>query len=118
MTDLARFEVSIVSDGARMDGSAGSEVTLLEVAGEIDIGTSPHLHRELELLLASRNTLVLDMAKVEFIDASGIGVLLDVARHARSLGATMLLRSPSRRVVRVLDILQINGALAIEGPSE
>ena len=54
----------------------GEGVVRLAVAGELDIATRGALEQRL-LELSTRRTLVrLDLSRLEFIDASGVGVLI------------------------------------------
>jgi anti-sigma B factor antagonist len=114
MTDLARFRITVASDGCQSYAGNESETTLLEVAGEIDIATSSRLRQQLEVLLLSGRAVTVDMSNVEFIDASGIGVLLDAASQATAAGIEIMLRSPSRRVLRVMELLELDGLLPVE----
>ena len=111
MTELAKFEVS-----ARPCASVETHQcrALLRVTGEVDIATSPQLERELEKLLsAGQLDVVIDMAAVDFIDASGISVLIAAVNRALEAGGGILLRRPSKRVLRVLEILQLDESLPI-----
>jgi anti-sigma B factor antagonist len=51
--------------------------TVVEVGGEIDVYTAPKLREQLvDLVNAGRYHLVVDMEKVEFLDSTGLGVLV------------------------------------------
>ena len=79
------------------------------LAGEIDLATSARLRRDLADAIVGASTVVVDMASVEFIDASGIGALVSVADAARRRGATLWLVHPSPIVRRVLALLDRDG---------
>jgi anti-anti-sigma factor len=51
---------------------------------------------------------------VTFFDASGISVLMDTARTAAHHGHTLVLRDPSPRCMRVLEITRLVSAFRIE----
>jgi anti-sigma B factor antagonist len=57
--------------------------TLVTVAGELDIATAPELRDCLVPLLADHPTLVIDLDRVSFCDATGLGVLVGAANRAR-----------------------------------
>ena len=70
----------------------GTEV--VDVEGEIDVYTAPRL-RELLIDLVNKNNyqLVVNMEKVEFLDSTGLGVLVGVAEASarpRRLGGPRL----------------------------
>jgi ABC-type transporter Mla MlaB component len=60
--------------------------------------------------------LVIDLARMRFIDASGINVLVSAARRAHARGGSLVLRSPNRAARRLLDVLHLNEVLAVESP--
>ncbi|MGH9076722.1 MAG: STAS domain-containing protein, partial [Acidimicrobiales bacterium] len=55
-----------------------------------------------------------DGSSVEFIDASGINVLLDAADAARRAGGHLRLSRPSPSFRRLLDLLELNNALPVD----
>lgn len=110
MTDFAGLEVT--SDDGE---SVVDRVSTVTVVGEIDYSTSPQLRRALvDVLDARAPDAVVDLSAVDFIDASGIGVLVGAARLADSWGGQLFIRNPSWAVRLVLDVLELDGALAVE----
>jgi len=61
---------------------------LVEVAGEIDVATTPRLRSTLHDLADDEGVrfIVVDLDGVEFIDSSGLGVLIGCSRRLRSRG--------------------------------
>ena len=117
MTEFTKFEISAVSDDDEIAASGTQGSIVLKIAGELDIATSPRLEQELDKLLAAGEmNVVVDLEAVGFMDASGVGALLSGADRAREAGGAIQLLRPSPRVLRVLDILQLNGALPVLGP--
>ncbi len=113
MTELAKFEVSAANARAGVTADGDRPSVLLTIAGEVDVASSPRLELELERLLdAGSVDVVIDMAAVEFIDASGIGTLVAAAERARTAGGHIVVSRPSPKVSRVIDMLRLNGALA------
>jgi anti-anti-sigma factor len=58
--------------------------------------------------------VAVDMSMVEFIDSSGIAVLLDAADRVRKDGGELTVRSPRAEARRVFGLLSLDGALPIE----
>ena len=57
-------------------------VTIVRVLGEVDIATSPALHKTLTRVRKSKPALVVvDLSWVTLFDASGIGVLSEMRRR-------------------------------------
>lgn len=58
--------------------------------------------------------LVLDLAGVTFVDSTGLGLLIGVARRMRDGGGELRLRGCRRSVRRVLTLSGLDHVLAIE----
>lgn len=99
-----------------MDSELGLMVTisfdrgdaLVAVMGELDVVTSGALRDQLHSLVEGdlhSGSVSIDASRVDFIDASGIGVLVGASRHAEELGRPLRIVRPSPAVRRILDIL-------------
>jgi anti-sigma B factor antagonist len=89
------------------------------VHGEVDIATAPTLRSALMNAVARIDrdgvpaALVVDLTDLRFIDASGLHVLLSVAGRARRAGSELVLRAPSRAMLRVLEVTGLAHAFTI-----
>jgi anti-sigma B factor antagonist len=54
-----------------------------------------------------------DLAAVEFIDASGVGALVGAAADAARAGVRFRLQAPSPPVERVLNLARLDGSLGV-----
>lgn len=74
------------------------------------------------VLHAGRNALatsdggdvVLDLHGVTFIDSTGIGVLTQLHRLAADSGVHLIIRDPSARVSRILELTGLESVLDVE----
>jgi len=86
----------------------GSE--LLVVEGEIDIATSSRLIAALnEAVTEAVNSLVVDLSAVQFMDSTGLALLLGAYRRLRRRGlgfAVVCPGGPVRRVFEVTDMVK------------
>jgi anti-sigma B factor antagonist len=88
---------------------------VIGLEGEIDMLTASMITDSIEHLPASvRLTVVLDFERVTFIDSTGLSALLLADRTLRGSGRSLVLRSVSPRVLRVLHVTQLDRALTIE----
>jgi len=75
------------------------EQTITKIDGSITIDSSPELRRVLLQLLKAPDSrrLVLDFSEVDYIDTSGLAVLLEALRSAKQLGKSLELRGLRER---------------------
>lgn len=86
------------------------------VRGEIDMATAPQLRDLLERLVsAGSRRIVLDCRELEFLDSSGIGVLV-AARNRMGDGGELVIDSPSAHVLKVLEITGVSEHLSVIAP--
>ncbi len=90
--------------------------TVVVVAGELDLATAGGLRTRLATLAQGDPParVVLDLAGLDFVDASGISVLLAAQRALSDRGSALVLRSPSRMVRKVLRLLDLDEVLPVE----
>ena len=72
--------------------------------GEIDHHSAVDLRRELDELILQKQPLrlVLDLARIEFMDSAGLGLLMGRYRLVKSLGGTMVISNANERVLKIL----------------
>ena len=84
---------------------------VLRVRGEVDVYTSPALRDELYRLIDGGATHVaLDLAEMDFIDSSGLGVFVGALKRIRERDGDLELRSlqPStRKVLEITGLTQV-----------
>lgn len=98
MTGPAEFDISDTEDGLRL-------------TGELDAHTAPQLAEAIERLDLSR--VVIDMAAVDFVDSSGLRVLIRAHQSADERGRKIALANPSDAVTRLLEISGVDGYLDV-----
>lgn len=88
--------------GIHVDIAPARRVTLATVRGEIDIAAADDLARMLNSV-ATAERLVLDLSAVDFIDSSGLAVVLRQSMRRRDAGGSLHIRRPSQSVRRLLE---------------
>jgi len=59
-----------------VDNEQVGGVHVLSVSGELDLGTAPQLEQPLEQALSDGGSLLIDLSACEFIDSTGIALLV------------------------------------------
>lgn len=87
---------------------------MVTVSGQVDVHTAPRLGRQLDELIAGGATrIVVDLARVDFMDSSGLGVLLAARRRLEPSGGALSLTGVPPRIVKILEVTGLTGAFAI-----
>lgn len=94
--------------------SPGHGYVVAALRGECDV-TNVHLLREhlLNLLDGQAPRVILDLAGLSFIDASGVNVLIAADLRARELGVTLAVAAARNVVARVLSLTGLDQRLAV-----
>ncbi len=84
--------------------STGDQVVLVLV-GELDPHTAPTLRSGIDGAVTDATTsLVLDVAGLEFIDSSGLRVIISAHKVMDDRGGRLVLRAPTENTRRLLEI--------------
>jgi anti-sigma B factor antagonist len=79
--------------------------TVIEVGGEIDVYTAPKLREALMgLVQGGTYNIVVDMEQVEFLDSTGLGVLVGGLKRVRSHDGSMTLVCTQERLLKIFRI--------------
>ncbi|MCX6396318.1 MAG: STAS domain-containing protein [Propionibacteriales bacterium] len=92
--------------------------TLVAVGGEIDVYTAPRLRDKItELVNAGHTSLIIDMENVDFLDSTGLGVLVGGLKKVRAQDGTMALICSQDRLLKIFKITGLAKVFTIY-PSE
>lgn len=87
-----------------------SNDTGLAAIGEIDAHTAPSLASAID---AAGPDVALDLSGVEFVDSSGLRVLIDAHQRLAEAGGGLRLTALSEPVRRLLEISGVSGYLGV-----
>jgi anti-sigma B factor antagonist len=78
---------------------------VLEVGGEVDLYTAPELRERLTALVEGGNRrIVVDLGRVEFLDSTGLGVLVGALRRLRGVDGELALVCAQERLLKIFRI--------------
>lgn len=87
---------------------------VLEIGGEIDVYTAPRLRERLtEMLAAGEKHIVVDLGRVEFLDSTGLGVLVGAHRRLRASEGSLSLVCPHERLLKIFRITGLDTVFSI-----
>jgi anti-sigma B factor antagonist len=85
---------------------------LVRVRGDLELETAPALTEQLKALVGA-HLLVVDLTAVEFIDSTGLGVLVGAHNESNARGGTLVLVGPQTRVQKVLRITKLHKVFTV-----
>lgn len=105
ITTLGRLTVR-----ARRDG----DVLTISLSGELDLSNAGDVESELlDAEATDARTIALELAELEFMDSTGIKLLVEASARSRRGGAAFVVRRPSPAVARLLRISGVEGLLGL-----
>lgn len=84
--------------------SYGEDTLTVFLGGEIDHHRAVSVRSRIDEALFEHlpKTLIIDIGRVDFMDSSGLGLIMGRLAKAKEIGAVLVLQNPSARVVRML----------------
>ena len=92
--------------------------TIVDVTGDIDMGTSPVLRRTLLETLKKTPRLAVNMHEVRYVDSSGIASLVEVLKEARNKKKRLILFGLNAAVHDVLQLTRLTTIFEIHVTEE
>ena len=98
----------------KLDHHTKDGIEIVDVEGEIDVYTAPRLRELLIELVNSRfYQLVVNMEKVEFLDSTGLGVLVGGLKRVRAHDGSLDLVCTQDRILKIFRITGLTNVFGI-----
>ena len=88
----------------------------LKLIGELDLVTAHHARDGLRRAQVTGRPVICDLGDVQFVDVSGLRVLLDATAHATLTSSRLTIANCPPIVPRMLELLGLDGALDVRRP--
>jgi anti-sigma B factor antagonist len=99
------LSVSVRAEGDR---------TVVAVSGEIDVYTAPKLREHLiDLVSSGQYKLIVDLEAVDFLDSTGLGVLVGGLKRVRTHEGSLDLVCSQDRILKIFRITGLTKVFAI-----
>ncbi len=77
----------------------------VKVIGEIDISTADEVKEKVNSLLDEReDSVLIDIADVDYIDSTGLGIFISLIKRLKSASKNLILLNPNRSIVKLFEI--------------
>jgi len=92
---------------------------VIALAGDLDLGSAPGLRSTLlDLLQRNPQRVIFDLARLNYMDSSGIGTMVDFKRRLERNGGRIILTGLPDRIRSLLEITQLHKFFTICGTVE
>lgn len=87
----------------------GDNIKALDLKGEVDVYTAPVLRQEIVNLVDSGvKHVIINLTRVEYLDSTGLGILIGGIKRLKEQGGSLRLVGPSARITRIFEITGLN----------
>ena len=83
------------------DSEFDGQILKIKLRGEIDHHSASAVRTSMDDMIKSRRPerLIIDMSAVDFMDSSGLGLILGRYAKAKELGIAVVIKNPSKRKI-------------------
>jgi len=82
---------------------------VMRVSGEIDMATAPRLRQHVQTVTArGPEGLVLDLDRVDFIDSTGLGVIVGAAKRMRLNNGSLRIVCSASHLLQLFELTRLN----------
>ena len=79
--------------------------SVVSLRGEIDVYTAPRLRQALiDLVEQGSKDILVDMSRVDFLDSTGLGVLVGGLKRVKANDGSLEIVATSDRILKIFDI--------------
>ena len=88
---------------------------IVKLEGEIDHHSSTDIRDGLDRMIAENKpkTLILELADIDFMDSSGLGLVLGRYRRLAEIGSLMFIKNPGTRTEKILSMAGVDKLIKI-----
>jgi|SRR5579872_2401072 len=98
----------------RIDSSRAGGATVVKVVGEVDVFTAPQLREALAVATeGDGRQVVVDLEDVDFLDSTGLGVLVFGLKRVRERGGDLSVVCRHEQILKVLTITGLSKILKV-----
>lgn len=98
---------------------SAERAAVIVVSGELDLASAPVLEEELNRAADGADLLIVDLRELEFIDSTGLGLLIKANRQAEAAGRRFAIVRGQSQVQRLLGVTGIEQRLTlVDAPEE
>ena len=96
----------MIKDNGSYDSFAEGDSLTVRIKGEIDHHNAVRIRQSIdaEIYAKKPKTLIFELSRVDFMDSSGLGLILGRFASVRSIGGELVVKNPTVNVMRILKL--------------
>lgn len=100
---------------ARAESEFCNGILCFRLTGEIDHHTAPYVREQMDkdLWFYRPKSVILILDGIEFMDSSGLGLILGRYNKAKELGATVKIENPTAEIEKILKLAGVERLIPI-----
>ena len=116
----AAKEVEMIKKNCLYETSLEDDVLSVTLKGEIDHHSAVGVRSDIDSLIyeVRPKKTVLDLAGIDFMDSSGLGLIMGRYALMQRIGGELTLKSPNERVMKIFDLAGLGRIIRIENDKE
>ena len=101
---------------AQVFSSVEGESLIITIKGEIDHHSAGIIRQEIdrEGFFHRCPRVILDLSGIDFMDSSGLGLILGRYTRIKDMGSTLILKDPTQEIVRILKLSGVDKFIKIK----
>jgi anti-sigma B factor antagonist len=104
----------VITIDIKVETRVSGDWAVVDVEGEVDVFTAPKLREQIiGLLTAGRDRIVVNLEKVDFMDSTGLGVLVGGLKRVKEKEGSLALAGAHGTVLRVLTVTGLNSVFPL-----
>jgi anti-sigma B factor antagonist len=112
---VTRVDEQVVGPDLVLTTETQGDRSIIAIKGELDAYTAPAVEELIGKLVSEHIAkIVLDLSETGFLDSSGLRAILTAHRRLAGENGTLILRSPSEPVTRLLEITGLTDHFRVE----
>jgi anti-anti-sigma factor len=107
--------LSTSADALAIEVSRNGERTVVSLRGALDASTAPRLYAEFaQMSRRGMHHIDLDVTHLDFMDSSGLSVVVGEHKRANAEGGGLVVHHPNRRVIRLFQLHGLMSYLVVQ----
>ena len=99
-----------------LDIKENGDELLVRISGEIDHHSAVSVRTEIDAQIAELRPkrTVIELSSIDFMDSSGLGLIMGRYQKMRAIGGELVLREPNERIIKIFKLAGLEKIVEIE----